>query len=154
MNDSIENRVERGPATAGDARFAELHGIVDDLHRIDKLLREGFHIGCDGKRRDGWFVEMVAVLLNSEGRRFHGELRTIRRCLGETETIAGRKYDGRAFLNALHLGAANPFTPISGGTGDPHTPALVALTWILSTREMARRLHLNPPAAHSGPLTP
>ena len=36
-----------------DARFAELHGIVGDLRRIDELLREGFHIGSDGKRRDG-----------------------------------------------------------------------------------------------------
>lgn len=55
---------------------------------------------------------MIAVLLNTEGRRFHGErwtARAVRRCLGEAETIAGRKYDGRAILNALHLGAADPF---------------------------------------------
>ena len=39
-----------------DARFAELHGIVGDLRRMDELLREGFHIGSDGKRRDGWSI--------------------------------------------------------------------------------------------------
>ncbi len=47
-----------------DARFAELHGIVGDLRCIDELLRDGFHIGSDGKRRDGWSIVCLSAVDN------------------------------------------------------------------------------------------